>query len=106
MRLKSFGFLCMLLIFGLGCYQVDPLIAQDLDAEEEPDETEEVVPPSTSSSSNPPKENPSTLDEGFDPCPTDTYTLLDADGVEYKVEIQVFCEPKIVHNLGCPGPGL
>jgi hypothetical protein len=103
MSLKSFGFLCMLLIFGLGCYQESHFEEQDLGPEEDSDEI--VTPPPPDSTPDPPKESPSVPDEGFDPCPSDTYTLLDADGLEYKVEIQVFCEPTIVHNLGCPGPG-
>jgi hypothetical protein len=43
-------------------------------------------------------------DEGFDPCPSDKYLLIEKDGVKYFVIIEVFCDPVIDLNLGCPAP--
>lgn len=49
------------------------------------------------------KEDPQ--DAGFDPCPEDTYTIWeDENGVRYEVTIEVFCEPVMDMNLGCPAP--
>lgn len=44
-------------------------------------------------------------DEGFSPCPSDTYVILEKDGTQYSVVIQVFCDPiQNTLNLGCPEP--
>jgi hypothetical protein len=58
---------------------------------------------SSSSSSVSVEENEKT-DEGFDPCPSDVYVLLEKDGVKYYVVIEVFCDPVLDLNLGCPEP--
>lgn len=60
-------------------------------------------PTSTSSGNKPPPQQDA--EEGFDPCPEDTYVLWeDEEGVSYEIRIEVFCEPVQDINLGCPAP--
>lgn len=60
-------------------------------------------PTSTSSGNKPPPQQD--VEEGFDPCPEDTYVLWeDEDGLSYEIRIEVFCEPVQDINLGCPAP--
>lgn len=104
MGLRSLGFLCLLFCMNLGCYPVDetePENEIDIDVVEEP----EPSPPPPAGTSGQQKENPSSpLDEGFDPCPSDTYIFELDDGTVMMFEIEVFCDPRPYINMGCPGP--
>jgi hypothetical protein len=105
MRLRSLGILTLLFGTVFGCQY-----------EEETFEEEETFIPEESSSEKPQEAPPSGSppvpsdddwdDEEFDPCPEVKYTLLEHNGLEVVVVIEVFCEPIQNLNLGCPGPGL
>jgi hypothetical protein len=102
MWLRSSLFLPLFLLFSLSCQEA-----------QESSEEAESLEGSTGAEGGraEPDERPAeeALDEpasdGFDPCPEDTYILLEENGVRYEITIQVFCEPIMLDiNLGCPEP--
>lgn len=104
MNLRFLGFLGLWVVFGFSC-SGEPLEVVDEIAKDGgggsgggPD----PLPPSPGESpdTQPPPEN------NFDPCPEDTYVLWEEDGIKYTVVIEVFCEPVMDMNLGCPAPNV
>lgn len=104
MGLRFLGFLCLSFL-TIACRVAE-------DSGETQEEVEDVIDepePSKPDADQPPhqKEKPSSsFDEGFDPCPSDTYFFELADGTVMTFEIEVFCDPRPFIDMGCPGPGL
>jgi len=96
--------LCLCSGFLLGC------VVQSDDSQEDEvylvEEEEEAPTPIKDSPKNPPQnEQEEKKDKGFNPCPSDTYVVLEKNGVKYTMVIQVFCDPiQNTLNLGCPEP--
>lgn len=103
MNFRSLAQLCIIFSTFLGCYEASDTIESDDDVgrgggDQEIVEEKPAPPPST------PTEQEKT-DEGFDPCPSDTYMLWEENGITYTIKIQVFCDPiRNLINLGCPAP--
>lgn len=103
MRSNFMRILCLYSGFLLGCVvQSEDSQEDEVYLVEEEEETPTVV---KDSPKNPPKSEQEKKDEGFNPCPSDTYVILEKDGVKYMMVIQVFCDPiQNTLNLGCPEP--
>jgi hypothetical protein len=76
---------------------------QDEEFEEEQIEEELDPPPQPGPGPKQPPQK-SAEEDYYDVCPSDTYVLWEENGITYTVTIEVFCEPVMDMNLGCPGP--
>lgn len=88
----------------LGCYGYDENPVEELIKDEETSEDIGESPPTVSVGTGENKKGSAPHDAEPGSCPVDRYVLLNDDGTEYVVEIEVFCEPIPVYNLGCPPP--
>lgn len=107
MRSNFMRILCLCSGFLFGCGgQSEDSFEDSSDEEVSPDEEETSLPPAKDNSKNSPNdEQEKKTDEGFNPCPSDTYVILEKDGIQYSMVIQVFCDPiQNTLNLGCPEP--
>ena len=103
MNSRILGCLCFVTCASLGCYYYDDDSNVSSGFHEEiTKEPEKPQPPVSPADEN--KKGSVSSDTEPGPCPVDRYVLLTDDGVEYIVEIEVFCEPIPVYNLGCPPP--
>lgn len=105
MRSNFMRILCLCSGFLLGCdMQFDDSHEEEVSLIEEQEET--VLPPTEEDSKESLQgKKEEKADEEFTPCPSDTYVILEKDGTQYSVVIQVFCDPiQNMLNLGCPEP--
>jgi hypothetical protein len=105
MNLRFLGFLGLWAICGFSCSGetldvVDDLVVDGGGGSGGVGAPPPPAPPPASSVS------PSEPKGDFDPCPEDTYVLWEEDGVTYTIVIEVFCEPVMDMNLGCPAPNV
>jgi hypothetical protein len=105
MRSNFMRILCLCSVFLLGC-GVQPEDSQEDEVSPMEEEEETALPPVKDNPKNSSQiEQEKKTDEGFNPCPSDIYMILEKDGVQYSVVIQVFCDPiQNTLNLGCPEP--
>lgn len=101
MNFRLLGIFCSVAAV-ITCCNVDESVDEDetMPIVEDDDEGSFVTP--TPSEKSTKESEPE--DEEFDPCPSVRYLLLERGGIEYYVEIEVFCEPIQNMNLGCPSP--
>lgn len=105
MKSKFMRILCLCNGFLLGCViQPEDFQEDEVDPIEEEEETV-LLPKEDSSKKSSHNEQEKKADKGFNPCPSDVYVILEEDGIQYSVIIQVFCDPiQNTLNLGCPEP--
>ena len=106
MRSNFMRILCLCSGFLWGCdMQSDDSHEEEVSLIEE-EEEETVLPPAEEDSKESLQgKKEEKADEGFSLCPSDTYVILEKDGTQYSVVIQVFCDPiQNTLNLGCPEP--
>lgn len=104
MNSRILGCLCLFTFIGLGCYGFEEDTGGFFEVEKETSDEPMESPPTASVGTGESKKGSESNDSEPGPCPVDRYVLLNENGVEYVVEIEVFCEPIPVYNLGCPPP--
>lgn len=99
MNLRSACFLSLLLIAGCAVVDSPEVDSEEIDEDHTEEEESAPKPKEFVEKEDPPNE------DGFDPCPEDSYVLWENEEGRYVVVIQVFCEPIMLDiNLGCPAP--
>lgn len=106
MNLRFLGFLGLWVACGFSCSGeslavIDEIVVEggDLGGGGAADTSKPLPPPSNTVA-------PVESESDFDPCPEDTYVLWEEDGITYTIVIEVFCEPVMDMNLGCPAPNV
>lgn len=104
MNSRILGCLCLFTFTCLGCCGYDEELSEGSTRNQETIDEPVESPPTSSVGTGENKKGSESFDSEPGPCPVDRYVLLNDDGTEYIVEIEVFCEPIPIYNLGCPPP--